>query len=123
VKPSLTLAVIAPPLRDIGLTAKRADLVVVCSLPHHPDRLRAVEHDEREICQIDLLDLREDTLTRVYIHCCQLLLVQGVEGWVAVEVNVGSRTLGRNLVAREQLEIVGVIKPAFPKLRNVLPAS
>ena len=62
----------------------------------------------------------EDILPLARIWCHQLLLVEGIQGTVAVEVNVVS--IGRKLVAREQRGIVGVIDPANTKFCDVKPA-
>lgn len=53
----LTLPVIAPPLPDIvELIEKRANLVVMRSLTHHREAAQqAVESDERELCQVELM--------------------------------------------------------------------
>ena len=96
---SLTLPPITPPPLDIGLTHKRVDLVVVCSLMHQRDGWCAVEHNERESCQVDLMDPMEDILPCALIHCRQFLLVQSIQGMIAVEVNIASSALGWDLVA------------------------
>src|SRR5437764_15221372 len=109
-QPSLTLAMIAPPLPDVdGLSDKGTGLVVVRPLAHDREIIHAVEYDERELRQVDLMDLHEDLLPRAWIRCRQFLLVKGIQGRVAVEVNVRSTSLRRDLVTQEHPGIVGVI--------------
>jgi hypothetical protein len=78
-----------------------------------------VEHDEGELRQVDPVDLHEDLLPYSRICCRLFLSVEGIQGRIAVEVNVVS--LRRELVAREQGGIVGVIAKAVLKLGNVIP--
>src|SRR6266705_3104433 len=98
----LTLPVIAPPLPDVdGASLNGAVLVVVRPLAYHREVYRrAEEHDERQLSQVDLMDLIEELLPQSRIRCRQFLLVEGIQGRVAVEVNVGG-SRGRDLVARE----------------------
>ena len=79
----------------------------MCPLVHHSDARRAVEDDEGEVRQVDGVDLRKDLLPRAGIWCRQFLLVEGVQGMIAVEVSIAS--IGRELVTREQRGIVGVM--------------
>ena len=51
--------------------------------------MRAVEHDERKLRQVDLMDLIEDLLPHARIRCRLFLSVEGIQAWVAVEVKVG----------------------------------
>src|SRR5438067_6475110 len=81
--------------------AKGPGLVVVRPLAHDREIIHAVEYDERELRQVDLMDLHEDLLPRAWIRCRQFLLVKGIQGRVAVEVNVRSTSLRRDLVTQE----------------------
>ena len=91
----LTLPIIAPPLPDVFvLEAKGTGQVVVRPLAHHVDLWRAVEHDEGEVRQVDLMDLREDLLPRAWIQCRQFLLVEGIQRVIAVEIKIASE-IGR----------------------------
>src|SRR6266581_6910380 len=116
----LTLPIVAPPLPDIDVGFKVAGQVVMRSLAHDREVCRAVERDEGELRQVDGMDLTEDLLPRARIRCRQFLCVEGIQGRVAVEGNVLS--LGRDLVAREQDGIVGVIAIAPRPLGDVIPA-
>ncbi len=57
-------------------------------LAHDREFCRAVEHDERELRQVDLMDQLEEHLPRAWIRRRLFLLVEGIQGRVAVEVNV-----------------------------------
>src|SRR5439155_14664421 len=84
----LTLPPIAPPLPDVDrLERNGAGLVVVSPLARDRELCRAVEHDEREVRQVDLVDLCEELLPQSRIRCRQFLPVEGIQGRVAVEVN------------------------------------
>ena len=68
----LTLPVVTPPLPDIdGVCCKRAGLVVVRPLAHDGEVGRAVERDEGQLLQVDLVDLMEDLLPLARIRCRQ----------------------------------------------------
>jgi hypothetical protein len=58
----LALPVVTPPLLDIvELIEKRAYLVVVRTLPHHREAAQqTVERDERELRQVELMELPKD---------------------------------------------------------------
>ena len=121
--PPLTLPPIAPPLPDVFIleAAKNGTgLVVVRPLMYDVDLRRAVEDDEREVRQVDLMDLHENLLPQARIQCRQFLLVEGIQRMVTVEVDV--KSLGRELVAREQGRIVGVIVESVTNLSDVVPA-
>ena len=93
----LTLSVVAPPLPDVDGLPNGTGLVVVRPLTYDVDLRRAVEDDEREIRQVDLMDLHENLLPQAWIQCRHFLLVEGIQRMVTVEVDVES--LGRELVA------------------------
>ncbi len=121
VQTHLTLPVITPPLPDVGgLSLKGAGLVVVRPLAHHVDVRRAVEYDERENCQVDLMDLIEDLLPHAWIYCRLFLPVESIQSMVAVESKVDS--LGWELVARQHRGIVGVIAKVVLNLGDVKSA-
>ena len=90
--PLLTLPVVAPPLPDIvELIEKRTYLVVVRTLMHHREAAQqTVKRDKRELCQVELMDLCEDRLTRTCIHCRLFLLVDGIQGRIAVKTIVST---------------------------------
>ena len=112
---------VAPPLPDVdGLSPNRAGLIVVRPLAHHPIFGRAVEGDEGEVRQVDVMDLDEDLLPQSDIRYRLFLFVESIQGRVAIEVNV--RSIGRELVARPTRRIVGVIGPVIRKLSDVVPA-
>ncbi len=92
----------------------------MCSLVHHRNVCRAVEHNEREIIQVDLMDLMEDILPCALIHCRQFLLIEGIQGMIALEVHVAS-ALGWDLVACKLDRIVGVIGIRYSKLGDIVP--
>src|SRR6266566_3502819 len=115
----LTLPIFTPPLPGLPC-AKGPGLVVVRPLAHDREIIQAIEYDERELRQVDLMDLHEDLLTRARIRCRQFLCVKGIQGRIAVEGQVLS--IGRDLVAREQDGIVGVIAKAKRPLADVIPA-
>ena len=96
-------------------------MVVVCSFTHDRWIQRAVEHDKGKHRQVDVMDLVEDLLPHTWVCCRLFLCVQGIQGRVAVEVQVASLGWGR-LVALEQYGIIGVIAPAHRKLGDVIPA-
>src|SRR5215472_3963607 len=99
-QPHLTLPLVAPPLPDVdGLSSKGAGQVVMCPLAYDCYIEREVERDERNIRQVDLMNLLEDLLPQPMIRCFPFLLVEGIQGMVAVEVNVVS--VGVKLVARQ----------------------
>ena len=95
--PNLTLPLVAPPLPDVvELIEKRTYLVVVRPLTHHREAAQqTVKRDEGELCQVELMELSEDRLSRARIHCRQFLLVEGIQSRIAVEAIVSS--LGREL--------------------------
>ena len=93
--PHLTLPIVAPPLPDVDAGFNGAMLVVVRPLAHHVDVRRAVEYDERENCQVDLMDLIEDLLPHAWIYCRLFLPVESIQSMVAVESKVFS--IGRKL--------------------------
>ncbi len=66
------------------------------------------------------MDLMEDLLPYADIRCRHFLRIEGIQGWVAVEGKVAS--IGRDLVAREQGLIVGVIAKARRPLGDVISA-
>src|SRR6516164_4545224 len=120
-QPSSTLPPIAPPLPDVdGLSSDGANLVVMRALANNSDGLHAVEHDEREVRQVDLMNLLEDLLPHAWIRCRQFLLVEGIQVRVAVEGNVIS--MRWDLVARKQRGIVGVVAKAVQELGDIIPA-
>src|SRR5438876_5586685 len=87
----LTLPPITPPLPDVhGLSLKGVELVVVRPLAHDREIIQAVEYDERELRQVDLMDLHEDLLPRAWIRRRLFLVVEGIQRLVAVEGNVAS---------------------------------
>ena len=57
----------------------------------------AEERDERELRQVDLMDLKEELLSQAWVRCRLLLLIESIQGRVAVEGKVPS--VGRDLVA------------------------
>src|SRR6266849_1121351 len=98
---SLTLPLIAPPLPDVdGLRCAQGSWqVVVHPLVHHRYVCWAVESNEGMVRQVDFMYLIEDLLPHVWIRCRLLLFVEGIQGTVAVEVNVVS--IRRHLIARQ----------------------
>src|SRR5438045_268088 len=118
----LTLPAIAPPLPNVNrISLIGAGLIVMCPFAHDRYIRLAVERDERELCQVDLVELIEDLLPLARIRCRQFLPVEGIQGSVAVEVIVTSFGWGR-LVAREQIGIIGVIAKGVLKLGDIIPA-
>ena len=68
------------------------------------------------------MDLLEDLLPHAGIRCRLFLCVEGIQGRVAVEVNVVS--IGRDLVACQQDGIVGVVAKVFANsAMSYLPAT
>src|SRR5437763_15313943 len=94
--PPLTLPIFTPPLPGLPC-AKGPGLVVVRPLAHDREIIPAVEYDERELRQVDLMDLHEDLLPLAWIGRRLFLLVEGIQRMIAVKVKVLSR--GRELVA------------------------
>src|ERR1051326_8356254 len=82
----------------------------------------AVECDERELRQVELMDLKEELLPQAWISRRLLLLIERIQGRVAVEIKVASHALGRDLVARQYRGIVGVIAKVIRKLSNIISA-
>jgi hypothetical protein len=74
-------------------------------LVHYPSVKLAVEGDERNLRQVDPMDLLEDLLSYTRIRCRQFLPVEGIQSMVAVEGNI----IGWHLVALERRGIVWVI--------------
>ena len=66
------------------------------------------------------MDLIEYLLPHAWVCRRQFLLVENIQGRVAVEANVLS--IGRDLVARQYPGIVGIIAKALPILGDVVPA-
>ena len=63
--PILALPIVAPPLPDVyGISCDSAWQVVVRPLAYDREVCRAVEHNERELRQVDLVDLMEDQACR-----------------------------------------------------------
>jgi hypothetical protein len=94
----LTLPAIAPPLPHVEVVfSKGPGQVVVCPLAHDGEECWAIEGDERQLLQVDLMDLTEDLLPLAHIRCRQFLCVKSIQGVVAVEFPVVS--VGRDLVA------------------------
>src|SRR5258708_1606873 len=116
----LTLPVVTPPLPHVDVGFKVAGQVVVRPLAHDRWVIWAVERDERELRQVDRMDLTEDLLPRARTRCRQFLCVEGIQGRVAVEGKVLS--IRRDLVARDQDGIVGIIAKAPRPLGDVIPA-
>ena len=118
----LTPPVIAPPLRHVIGFAKGSWQVVVRPFVRQRKICRAEEHDKGELRQVDLMDLLEDLLPHPWICRGLFLGKQLVQGRIAVEVNVESG--GRELVARPQGGIVGVVGRVrgILKLGDVIPA-
>src|SRR5437762_6265238 len=83
----LTLPPITPPLPGLPC-AKGPGLVVVRPLVHDREIIHAVEYDERELRQVDLMDLHEDLLPRAWIRRRLFLAVEGIQRLVAVKDNV-----------------------------------
>src|SRR5215467_5144337 len=112
----LTHPMIAPPFPDVDglLVTKGADLIVVRSFVHHPDVYHCVERDERKLRPVDLMDLTEDRRPLGRINRRKFLLIEGIQGRIAVESHIVS--IGWDLVAGEQGGIVGIIIPAVLKL-------
>jgi hypothetical protein len=91
-------------------------------LAHDREDCRAVEYDKGELLQVDLMNPIEDLLPHAWIKCRQLLLVKGIQSRIAIEVKVLSS--GRELVARPQPGIVGVIAKVLLKLGcNIDPSK
>ena len=63
------------------------------------EECRAIERDERQLSQVDLMDLTEDLLPLAHIRCRQFLCVKSIQGMVAVEGDVGPTSIGRDLIA------------------------
>jgi len=117
----LTLPVVAPPLPDVDEpSVKGARLIVVRPLVHDRWFYRAVEHDERQLRNVDVVDLREGLLPQPRIGCSHFLCVQSIQGMVAVESEVLS--IRRDLVTREHAGIVGVIVKVVPPLGDIISA-
>jgi hypothetical protein len=62
--PRLTLPLVAPPPDVGGLSLKGTGLVVVRPLVQYGYIIHAVEHDERELRQVELMDLKEELLSQ-----------------------------------------------------------
>ncbi len=118
----LAVTAITPPLPDVdGLRRTfRARVVVIHANLVHRNVHRTIERDEREGCQIDLVDLIEDLLTHVWISRGLLLHEEFVQRWVAVEVKILS--IRRELVTGKQRCVIGVVGPLVLKLEEVIPA-
>ena len=78
----LTLPIFTPPLPGLPC-AKGPGLVVVRPLAHDREIIHAVEYDERELRQVDLMDLHEDLLPRAWIRRRLFLVVEGIQRLVA----------------------------------------
>src|ERR1051326_7910152 len=82
----------------------------------------AVECDERELRQVELMDLKEELLPQAWIGRRLLLLIERIQGRVAVEIKVALHALGWDLVARQYSGIVGVVAKVIGKLSNIISA-
>src|SRR2546426_7827650 len=112
---SLTLTVRAPPLPDVDGLRRTfwARIVVIHANFVHGDIHRTVERDEREVRQIDLVDLVEDLLAHVWISRALLLHEEFVQRRVAVEGKIGPT--GRELGAAKQRRIIEAAGPRLLK--------
>ena len=84
----------------IFLSSHRARIVVLGRDLVHRDVRWRVQRDEREVSQVDLVDLIKDLLPRSWIGRSLFLREQGIQLMVAVEVDVEASR--RELVATEQ---------------------
>jgi len=78
--------VVAPPLLGFdGLQCSDGTgLGVVRPLAHDVGVYRAEEHDEGQLRRVDIMDLKEDLLPQPWVHYRQFLLVEAIQGRVAV---------------------------------------
>ncbi len=86
----------------------------------HRDVRRPVQRDEREVGQVDLVDLVEDLLPRSGIGRRLLLQEQLIQLVVAVEVNVEASRW--KLVATEQRRVIGIIGKRIFELGDIIGA-
>src|SRR5579875_2070268 len=109
-----------PPLPDVDgfRSALRAGGIVMRGVLVHSNVNRAIERDEGELRQVDLVFLVEDVLALSRVSRGLLLQEQLIQAWVAVEGDV--ETVGRNLVAGKQARIVGVIGQRILELCDVI---
>ena len=56
----------------------------MCPFAYDRDIEREVERDERKIGQLDVMDLTEDLLPQPRIRCFQFLLIESIQGRVAI---------------------------------------
>ena len=120
--PRLTFPLVTPPLPDIvELIEKRANLVVVRSLTHHREAAQqTVKRDERELCQVELMELSEDCLSSARIHCRQFLLVHRIRA--GLQEKPWFRPLGVNRVHESKVESSGSYpNPSTPSPISYLP--
>ncbi len=105
----LTLPLIAPPLPDIDRGSSQWHWAGSCASPcaRIERSVALIERDEREVCQVDLMDLTEDLLPQPRIGCRQFLLCRAHPGHGCSRSTLYS--IGRDLVAGEQGGIVRVI--------------
>ena len=84
----LTLPPIAPPLCDVVSIGIGSGQVVVRPLVRHREYCPTEEHNERELPQVDPVDLNKDLLAHPRI-CRRLFLgIQSIQGRIAVEVRL-----------------------------------
>ena len=88
---------------------------------HHRDICRAVEHDERQLNQVELMDLTEELLPCAEIHRRPFLCVELIQSTVTVKRPFESHWLEQ--FALEQGGIVGVIDKSPRPLRNIIPVQ
>ncbi len=88
----LTLPVVTPPLPDVVEEIEKwAYLVVVCPLMHHREAAQqTVKRDERQLSQVELMDLTEELLPCADIHRRPFLCVELIQCTVAVKRPVES---------------------------------
>jgi hypothetical protein len=93
-----------------------------CASPRAQSRgLSGCKHNERELRQVDLVDLMEELLPCAEIHRRPFLCVELIQCKVIVKRPVESHW--RELFALEQRGIVGVIDKSPRPLRNIIPAQ
>jgi len=110
---------VTPPLPDIGSHRNGVGLEVVRSLTNHFIVKWAVEHNERELLQVDLMDLTEDSLPLSWIDSCLFLFIKSIQSMVAVSAKVATHR--RQLVACQNPGIVGIIEKVISPLADIKP--
>src|SRR6266566_1597394 len=116
----LALTFVTPPFPDVNCFQGTLWCwqIVVRTLFDHKHVKWAIQCDEWEVRQVNLMNLIEDILARNWINCLLFLRIEGIQRFVTVEVNV--ETIRRFLIAGEHQRVISVVVERVLELCNVI---